>query len=269
MVPAGTSFVLIGNPQRPNGGFFERWAILGTVPILDATFGAADAEHRHRCQRQRDPRLPREHHRHRAAVRRRGRLPHLPDQRARDGQRPRRVPVHPRHLPGPRRRRSRPGPRCRRRTATPPPRSRRSKTRARPTRPVRIARSTATRSTSRSRRGSCRSSAGPRPGRGDRHVGLGDTARRLGFAVHPDPDRNRLRPNELRCRDTGTADPEDQSDHVDGGPHQGHPRGHPRGTQSRLRSAARIDALTGHHDALGTGGARRLGPPRTIPSGGR
>jgi PE-PPE domain len=33
------SFVLIGNPQRPNGGIFERFAFLGTVPILDATFG--------------------------------------------------------------------------------------------------------------------------------------------------------------------------------------------------------------------------------------
>lgn len=33
------SFVLIGNPNRPNGGLFERLAILGTVPILDATFG--------------------------------------------------------------------------------------------------------------------------------------------------------------------------------------------------------------------------------------
>ncbi len=32
-------FVLIGNPNRPNGGVFERLAILGTVPILDATFG--------------------------------------------------------------------------------------------------------------------------------------------------------------------------------------------------------------------------------------
>jgi hypothetical protein len=33
------SFVLIGNPERPNGGVFERLAALGTVPILDATFG--------------------------------------------------------------------------------------------------------------------------------------------------------------------------------------------------------------------------------------
>lgn len=33
------AFVLIGNPNRPNGGVFERLALLGTVPILDATFG--------------------------------------------------------------------------------------------------------------------------------------------------------------------------------------------------------------------------------------
>ncbi|OMC34882.1 PE-PPE domain-containing protein [Mycobacterium sp. GA-1841] len=33
------SFVLIGNPNRPDGGLFERLAILGTLPILDATFG--------------------------------------------------------------------------------------------------------------------------------------------------------------------------------------------------------------------------------------
>jgi hypothetical protein len=33
------NFLFIGDPQRPNGGFFERFAILGTVPILDATFG--------------------------------------------------------------------------------------------------------------------------------------------------------------------------------------------------------------------------------------
>jgi PE-PPE domain len=33
------AFVLIGNPNRPNGGIFERLALLGTVPILDATFG--------------------------------------------------------------------------------------------------------------------------------------------------------------------------------------------------------------------------------------
>ncbi|MDF0530479.1 PE-PPE domain-containing protein [Tsukamurella sp. 8F] len=38
-VPDGTSFVLIANPNRPNGGLFERLAALGTVPILDATFG--------------------------------------------------------------------------------------------------------------------------------------------------------------------------------------------------------------------------------------
>ncbi|MGI9161342.1 MAG: PE-PPE domain-containing protein [Mycobacterium sp.] len=33
------SFSLIGNPNRPNGGLFERLAMFGTVPILDATFG--------------------------------------------------------------------------------------------------------------------------------------------------------------------------------------------------------------------------------------
>jgi len=33
------NFVLIGNPNRPNGGLFERLAMFGTVPILDATFG--------------------------------------------------------------------------------------------------------------------------------------------------------------------------------------------------------------------------------------
>jgi hypothetical protein len=32
-------FVLVGNPERPNGGLFERLALLGTVPILDVTFG--------------------------------------------------------------------------------------------------------------------------------------------------------------------------------------------------------------------------------------
>ena len=36
---ANLGFVLIGNPNRPDGGLFERLAILGTVPILDATFG--------------------------------------------------------------------------------------------------------------------------------------------------------------------------------------------------------------------------------------
>ena len=36
---ADISFVLIGNPNRPNGGLFERLAPFGTVPILDATFG--------------------------------------------------------------------------------------------------------------------------------------------------------------------------------------------------------------------------------------
>jgi PE-PPE domain-containing protein len=34
-----TNYFFIGNPQRPNGGVFERLAVLGTVPILDATFG--------------------------------------------------------------------------------------------------------------------------------------------------------------------------------------------------------------------------------------
>ena len=33
------TFFFIGNPQRGDGGLFERFAILGTVPILDATFG--------------------------------------------------------------------------------------------------------------------------------------------------------------------------------------------------------------------------------------
>ena len=33
------NFSLIGNPNRPNGGLFERLARFGTVPILDATFG--------------------------------------------------------------------------------------------------------------------------------------------------------------------------------------------------------------------------------------
>ncbi|HPX37172.1 MAG TPA: PE-PPE domain-containing protein [Mycobacterium sp.] len=36
---ANIDFVLIGNPNRPNGGLFERLAMFGTVPILDATFG--------------------------------------------------------------------------------------------------------------------------------------------------------------------------------------------------------------------------------------
>jgi len=36
---ANISFVLIGNPNRPNGGLFARLAAFGTVPILDATFG--------------------------------------------------------------------------------------------------------------------------------------------------------------------------------------------------------------------------------------
>lgn len=39
VIPDQYSFVLIGDPQRPNGGLFERLAWLGTVPILDATFG--------------------------------------------------------------------------------------------------------------------------------------------------------------------------------------------------------------------------------------
>ena len=34
-----TNFFFIGNPQRPAGGFFERLAFLGNVPILDAQFG--------------------------------------------------------------------------------------------------------------------------------------------------------------------------------------------------------------------------------------
>ncbi|WP_396922601.1 PE-PPE domain-containing protein [Mycolicibacterium sp.] len=38
-IPDNISFVLIGDPNRPNGGLFERLALLGTVPILDATFG--------------------------------------------------------------------------------------------------------------------------------------------------------------------------------------------------------------------------------------
>jgi hypothetical protein len=38
-LPDNVRFVLIGNPNRPNGGLFERLAVFGTVPILDATFG--------------------------------------------------------------------------------------------------------------------------------------------------------------------------------------------------------------------------------------
>ena len=38
-VKAKTNYFFIGNPQRPNGGVFERLAPLGTVPVLDATFG--------------------------------------------------------------------------------------------------------------------------------------------------------------------------------------------------------------------------------------
>jgi hypothetical protein len=34
-----TDYFFIGNPQKPNGGFFERFAFLGNVPILDAQFG--------------------------------------------------------------------------------------------------------------------------------------------------------------------------------------------------------------------------------------
>lgn len=37
--PDNISFVMIGNTNRPNGGLFERLALLGHVPILDATFG--------------------------------------------------------------------------------------------------------------------------------------------------------------------------------------------------------------------------------------
>ncbi|SBS79229.1 PE-PPE domain protein [uncultured Mycobacterium sp.] len=39
VIPDRISFVLIGDPNRPNGGIFERLANFGTVPILDATFG--------------------------------------------------------------------------------------------------------------------------------------------------------------------------------------------------------------------------------------
>jgi hypothetical protein len=38
-VKAKTNYFFIGDPQRPDGGFFERFAILGNVPILDAQFG--------------------------------------------------------------------------------------------------------------------------------------------------------------------------------------------------------------------------------------
>lgn len=34
-----TNYFFIGDPQRPSGGFFERFAFLGNVPILDAQFG--------------------------------------------------------------------------------------------------------------------------------------------------------------------------------------------------------------------------------------
>lgn len=36
---AAIDFVLIGSPNRPNGGLFERLALLGTIPVLDATMG--------------------------------------------------------------------------------------------------------------------------------------------------------------------------------------------------------------------------------------
>ncbi len=38
-IKARTDYFYIGNPQRPAGGFFERFAFLGNVPILDAQFG--------------------------------------------------------------------------------------------------------------------------------------------------------------------------------------------------------------------------------------
>jgi hypothetical protein len=34
-----TNYFFIGDPQRPSGGFFERFGFLGNVPILDARFG--------------------------------------------------------------------------------------------------------------------------------------------------------------------------------------------------------------------------------------
>ncbi|RDH76016.1 PE-PPE domain-containing protein [Mycolicibacterium moriokaense] len=34
-----TNYFFIGDPQRPSGGFFERFGFLGNVPILDAQFG--------------------------------------------------------------------------------------------------------------------------------------------------------------------------------------------------------------------------------------
>jgi PE-PPE domain len=39
VMPPGIRFFTIGNPNRADGGLFERLAMLGTVPILDATFG--------------------------------------------------------------------------------------------------------------------------------------------------------------------------------------------------------------------------------------
>ena len=38
-IKARTNYLYIGNPQRPDGGLFMRFAILGDVPILDAQFG--------------------------------------------------------------------------------------------------------------------------------------------------------------------------------------------------------------------------------------
>ena len=71
-----TDYFFIGNPQRPTGGFFERLAFLGTVPILDATVRRSDTD-RHLQRR-------RPHLRHRlcADVRRRRRLPAVAGQSA-------------------------------------------------------------------------------------------------------------------------------------------------------------------------------------------
>jgi hypothetical protein len=38
-IPPNIQFFVIGNPNRADGGLFQRLAMLGTVPILDATFG--------------------------------------------------------------------------------------------------------------------------------------------------------------------------------------------------------------------------------------
>jgi PE-PPE domain len=38
-IPSNIQFFVIGNPNRADGGLFERLALLGTPPILDATFG--------------------------------------------------------------------------------------------------------------------------------------------------------------------------------------------------------------------------------------